>query len=307
MTTSNSTNFSMNANDIISDALRLIGVLGAGETVDGDDYSLSLRQLNMMVKTWMVEGVKLWTETEGTVFLDSGKASYILGSSSADESTSSELKTELSVALAATNTAVTVDSTTGMTAADIIGIAQDDGTMHWTTISTVDSSTTLTLASGIVSASSIDQHVYTYTTLMVKPLDISSVRVENSGGSATALSKMSRDDYFKLNNKSSVGLPRSFYYDRQRDNGKLYTYPITDDAMNRLRITFSREIEDFDLSTDTADFPPEWAQALVWNLGVELSPFFDREDKATKFASKAAEIKFTLMNRDSESTSLKIR
>lgn len=304
MTTSNSTNFSVNANDIISDALRLIGELGEGETVSGSDYALCMRQLNMMVKTWMVEGIKLWCETEATVYLDKDTQSYTLPTAN---STSSEVKTELSAALVATNTVLTVDSTTGMAASDVVGVVQDDGSMHWSTISSVDSSTQITIAGGLVSAAAIDNHVYTYTTAMVRPKDILSVRVENEGGSVTVLSKMARDDYFKLNNRSASGLPRSWYFDRQRDNGTLYTYPVSTTGMDRLRITFTREIQDFDVSTDTADFPPEWAQTLMWNLGVEISPFFDREEKATKFASKAAEMKYTLMNWDSEHTSLKIR
>lgn len=304
MTTSNSTNFSVNANDIISDALRLIGELGEGETVSGSDYALCMRQLNMMVKTWMVEGIKLWCETEATVYLDKDTQSYTLPTAN---STSSEVKTELSAALVATNTVLTVDSTTGMAASDVVGVVQDDGSMHWSTISSVDSSTQITIAGGLVSAAAIDNHVYTYTTAMVRPKDILSVRVENEGGSVTVLRKMARDDYFKLNNRSASGLPRSWYFDRQRDNGTLYTYPVSTTGMDRLRITFTREIQDFDVSTDTADFPPEWAQTLMWNLGVEISPFFDREEKATKFASKAAEMKYTLMNWDSEHTSLKIR
>ena len=294
----------MNANDIISDALRLIGELGEGETVSGSDYTLCLRQLNMMVKTWMVEGIKLWCETEATVYLDKDTQSYILPTAN---STSSEVKTELSAALVATNTVLTVDSTTGMTASDVVGVVQDSGAMHWSTISSVDSSTQITIADGLVSAAAVDNHVYAYTDAMVRPKDILSVRAENEGGSVTVLSKMARDDYFKLNNRSASGIPRSWYFDRQRDNGTLYTYPVSTTGMDRLRITFTREIQDFDASTDTPDFAPEWAQALVWNLGVEISPFFDREEKATKFASKAAEIKYTLMNWDSEHTSLKIR
>lgn len=307
MATSNSTNFSMDTNTIITRSLQLIDVVGSGESVSGDDYTLCESVLNMMVKAWQADGLHLWTETEGIIFAEADQSKYTLGGSSPDQSTSEDIKTELSVALTTSDTAVTVDSTTNMTASDVIGIVLDDDTLHWDTIASVDTTTTLTLTTGVTGAAAVDNHVYVYTTVMVRPLDISEVRIEGASGTITNLQKLSRQEYFRLNNKDASGRSHSFYFDRQRDSGTLYVYPVPDTAEYRFRATFHREIEDFDSSTDTPDLPASWLQAIVQNLAVELAPYFGKEDKAAKLEARAVRHLNTIRAWDSEHASFKIR
>lgn len=307
MATSNSTNFNMDTQSIIKRALQLIDVVGSGESVSGDDYSLAEDVLNMMVKAWQADGLHLWTETEGIVFVEADQASYVLDGADTDQATSEDIKTELSVALEASDTAVSVDSTANMAVSDIIGIVLDDGTIHWDTIATIPTSTTLTLTTGVSGAAAVDNHVYAYTSTMVRPLDISSVRVEGESGTITNLLKLSRHEYFRLNNKAASGRPHSFYFDRQRDSGTLYIYPVPDSGEYRLRATFHRELQDFDASTDTPDLPQSWLQALVQNLAVELAPYFGKEDKAAKIEARAVRHLNNIRAWDSEHASLKIR
>lgn len=307
MATSNSTNFNMTANEIISDAFRLCKVLGVGESLSGDDYSLGLRQLNRMIKSWQAQGIHLWCETEGIVFCDNGQASFQLGGSSPDEATTEEIKTEIAAAASSGATSLTVDSTSGMAASDKIGIVVDDGTVHWTTIVSVDSSTTLTITTGIDAAAAVDNHVYAYTSDMTRPLDISSVRIENEAGNETILTKLSRADYFNIPDKDKAGLSNSFYFDRQRDFGKLYIWPVPDDGVYRLRVTFSRQIEDFDSSTDNPDLPSEWLDALTYNLAVRLDDYYLGADVDNKLLLKATDLLDGLKGWDSEHSSYKLR
>lgn len=307
MATSNSTNFTMTTSEIVSDSLRLLDVLGIGETLSGEDYSLGVRQLNLMIKSWQAQGIHLWTETEGIVFTDADQASYELGGSSPDKASEEDIKTELSADADSGATSLTVDSTTGMAASDNIGIELDSGAIQWTTISSVDSSTTLTLAAALTGDAATDNNVYAYTTDLTRPLEISSVRFRNDDGTDTTLRRLSRDDYFKLSNKASEGRPNSFYFDRQRDKGILYVYPVPTDCSGRLMITFSRQIHDFDASTDNPDLPTEWLEAIIWNLAIRLSPFFGREDKAAKVSPVAAELLQAVKGWDKEHASYYIR
>lgn len=307
MATSNSTDFNLTANDIITNALRLCKVLGVGETVSGDDYSLALQQLNMLIKTWQAQGLHLWLETEGIVFCDADQRSFQLGGTSPDEASTEEIKTEIATAASSTDTVLTVDSTAGMAASDKVGIVVDDGSVHWTTISSVDSTTQITIASGLDDDAAVDNHVYAYTSDMTKPLDISSVRIENSAGNIVPLEKLSRSEYFNLPDPTTSGAARSFYFDRQRDNGKLYIHPVPEDGSYRLRVTFTRQIEDFDSSTDNPDLPPEWLQALTYNLAVVLDDFYLGADVDNKIILKASQYLEGLKGWDSEHSSYKIR
>ena len=67
MATSGSYDHSITAAQIIDDALIEIGALAAGETVNSNDQTMALRELNRMVKPWQVSGHNLWTRTRGQI------------------------------------------------------------------------------------------------------------------------------------------------------------------------------------------------------------------------------------------------
>jgi len=83
MATSGSTDYSTSAATLIEDALIEIGALAAGETVDSNDQTQALRELNRMVKHWQVSGHNLWTRTRGTLTMTTGKGTnanpYLFG------------------------------------------------------------------------------------------------------------------------------------------------------------------------------------------------------------------------------------
>lgn len=60
MATSGSTNFSINRDDIIKRALRLIGVLPQGESPSTDQVTEASLALNGLVKAWQADGMPLW-------------------------------------------------------------------------------------------------------------------------------------------------------------------------------------------------------------------------------------------------------
>ncbi len=79
MTTSGVTAFDRTTNDIIAHALKLIGVVAAGESPTASDYADGKASLNSMVKAWQAKGINLWRETEDTLTLTASQASYTFG------------------------------------------------------------------------------------------------------------------------------------------------------------------------------------------------------------------------------------
>lgn len=77
MTTSGSTDFNLNANEIILEAFDLLGIGSEGEPITADMYDRAKRSLNLLIKTWGAQE-HLWTMTEGQVTLVAGQASYQL-------------------------------------------------------------------------------------------------------------------------------------------------------------------------------------------------------------------------------------
>lgn len=85
MATSGTTSFSVTRNDIIFASLRLLGVLEEGATPNPTAIENASLVLNMMIKDWMTDGIKLWTTTEITLPLVAGQTSYSIGSENTND------------------------------------------------------------------------------------------------------------------------------------------------------------------------------------------------------------------------------
>lgn len=78
MSTSGTTDFGMNARQIIDEALRLLGVLQSGDSPTEARANEATNAFNMMLKTWGASE-RLWLMTEGAVTLVANQAAYSLG------------------------------------------------------------------------------------------------------------------------------------------------------------------------------------------------------------------------------------
>lgn len=66
--------------DVVTDALRELGVLAAGETASADDAAYGFSSLNDLVDQWAAERLQIYTVTRTTWTLVSGTAAYTIGS-----------------------------------------------------------------------------------------------------------------------------------------------------------------------------------------------------------------------------------
>src|SRR5277367_554613 len=67
--------------DLISSALRLIGVLAAGETAPGYQANLALQTLNQMVDSLSAQKLMIWSILRNVYTLTAGVQTYQLGPS----------------------------------------------------------------------------------------------------------------------------------------------------------------------------------------------------------------------------------
>ena len=79
MATSGTTDFTITRDEIISAALRKIGVVPQGETASAVQITEGAFALNVMVKAWEVDGMPLWAIKNLTISYTSGTASYTIG------------------------------------------------------------------------------------------------------------------------------------------------------------------------------------------------------------------------------------
>lgn len=104
------------------------------------------------------------------------------------------------------------------------------------------------------------------------PFEIESIRYRNSSGIDRPLFELSHDEYYELPNKTSSGEPNQWYYDRQRNGGTLYVWPVPSLSSGTLQFTYRRIVNDMDDTTNDLDLPQEWLDAVVYNLARKMMP-----------------------------------
>jgi hypothetical protein len=158
-----------------------------------------------------------------------------------------------------------------MTALDNIGIKLDDGTLQWTTIVSVDSTTTLTITAALTGNAATGNNVFTFTNRVDRPLSIMSARFRSTSGVERPLEIMGRTAFMNLPNKAMTGKCNQIYYSPKVSTATLYTWPVCDDVGDCIAFSYLRRIQDFDSSSNNPDVPQEWLEAITYNLAIRLS------------------------------------
>ena len=90
MTTSST--YSITRDQVIVAALRKLQVVELGATPDSATINNAAQALNVMIKAWMTQGIKLWTVQQYTLPLVAGQTSYTIGSSGMNVTANKPLK-----------------------------------------------------------------------------------------------------------------------------------------------------------------------------------------------------------------------
>lgn len=247
--------------------------------------TVALSRLNQFVKQWQGKadhfpGLKVWTRQRVTLFPVSGQARYLIGPASSDDrATAAPVVTLLTANKAANATTATVSSTTGMTAADQIGFVTTVGTIAWTTISSVDSATGLTLPVNSLVAASVNSVVYTYTAKAQRFVELESVKLRD-WSTPTQPIDMECDvytdvgQYEAVTQKLAPGDPLSILVEPMRLNTVVTCNFASTNMYKALRMTVIYPAEDYDsaVGADDIAFPQEWYSALSWELAFRLAP-----------------------------------
>ncbi len=273
MATSGSINLSASRDDIITEALEILGVLAEGTTPSAAQLTSCARTLNYMIKAWQADGINLFAVQQVYLFLIKNQSAYSLISTTTDHYTASFVETTTSAAALSGASSIVVTSATGISASDKIGVYQDS-TMHWTTVNGAPSGSTVTLTAALTADVASGAVVYAYTSKAKRPMRVleSVVHDEND----TPIHVGSREEYFNQSGKGTDGRVNTIYFDPQVAAPKLYVWPQTDDERHYLKLYIQRTLEDVDAAADEVDFPQEWYLPLAANLAVLLGPKYGK-------------------------------
>lgn len=271
MATSGSVDFVRNRDELITDALKLIGEAEDGETPSANQLAIGSTYLNYMLKAWQAYGLNIWVLKTAIIALQKGKESYLFGPNG-DHIVTTLYETTLTAAVAASDTVMPVADSTGMANADVALVYLTDGTTHADTIASVDSSTQITLTTGVASAAASGKAVKAYTAsadLADRPLEITDAYRRESSGNDVPLDIISREEYIALSDKDTEGTTVSVYFDPQLTDAKLHTWPAASTATSNtetVRVVYRKPFDDMDATANDFEFPQEWLEAIMDGL-----------------------------------------
>jgi len=274
MTTSGSVDHSVTRDNLIDDALALVGGIDVGGTPATAQYTHGARQLNNIVKAWQSMGIQLWARATGYVLPFTEDNNTTIGPSGGHV-TASYVQTTLSAAASDGATTISVTSATGISSTYYIGIEMDDDTMHWTTVNGAPSGTTVTLTAAIDDDAASGNYVYVYQTKLARPIRIVDAYIHDQESDFDyPLSMVAFSTQTGHGSNTATGVPVQWNYDPQLVNGGFSIYPQFLGGRKLIIITYQRPFHDFDATGDTPDFPQEGYDALMLALATRLAPVY---------------------------------
>lgn len=317
MATSGTTTFSVTRNDIIQSSLRLLGVLEEGAQPTAPAIESASLVLNMMLKDWMTDGIKLWTVTELTIPLKSNQTAYTIGPSSTyDLNTNKPLRLIQSFLRNVSNTTNQVaeisllSGGTGYTVQATNPVSATGGSGTGATFN-------LTYTGGVVTKALLandggnDYAVGDVLTMsggtFTTPATVTVDSLLNTYIDLP-MSILSQQEYNILGSKYNTGTVNSVYYWPYTTYGEVKVF-LTPDASTstdyELHMTVQRPIEDITTANQTFDFPSEWYQSLRWGLASELAADYGLPlDKLGGIIARAEQYKERLAGWDVEYASI---
>jgi hypothetical protein len=135
------------------------------------------------------------------------------------------------------------------------------------------------------------------------------------------LELVSEKDYANYANKLTEGTPIALYYSPRYESNsvqegataagliKIYQPADSWHATNTtVFIKYQRPFTDFEVTTDTLDFPQEWNEAIKYGLAVRLAPIYGIPMlEYDRLKAMAKEVKEEVMGFDTEWESLKLQ
>ena len=271
------------AQEIVTEALELCGVLGAGETVDSNDMSSALRTLNMMISAWNAEenfrlsALRRMYLLIGDTTIQTNTHEFDFNRTIAGPFISSFNKTRVAADAVATDTTLYLESVDNIVVNDNILYKNANNVLESNTVQSIDAvNKTVTLSSGLAANVSQGAEVYFYpeSVKIYPPSGIHTIYITTYGDNSIPMIRLNFSDYGNLPIKQIKGTPNSWLYLPQYTNYKLLIWPEAFSPSDYLTVWGQMAAEQVNSANEYVGYPPEYYEALSYNLALRLSRKF---------------------------------
>lgn len=314
MATSGSWDFSLTAAQVIAAAYEDLGMIPPGGTVASADSVMALSRLNLIVKQYQGKsdsspGIKIHTRQRITMLLAKGQQTYLIGPASGDARASTAVgRTTISANEAAGQTVLSVNATSDttsypgttltMTASDFIGIQQNDGTIFWTTVSSISAGVSVTVGTGLDVAANSGNSVYWFTSRAQRFVTIESAVLRTSDLDDSALDIYTQSEEYDqgVASKYAPGSPVAMLVEPLRAQTRITLNSQPTDVTETIVLTVLYPSEDYDATTNDIAYPQEALRFLSWELAFALAPSVGRWTNEMEINRKEARSMYFNLN-----------
>ena len=124
-----------------------------------------------------------------------------------------------------------------------------------------------------------------------RPVSILHVFRRDSNSIDTPMTKMTRQEYDQLPNKSQTGTPVNWMYDDQIGLATVYFWLVPQDTTYSCGLVIQRPIQDILSSGQNFDVSQEWFSTLRWILADEVSSEYEVDLQTQQMVRSRAETK----------------
>lgn len=275
MAVSGSRDFILTRSDIITHALRRIGVLGLGDTASATELSEAAEVLNILQLSWQNDGIFLWTQTDDLQLLTADALSYNMDSDILEVKNVFFRKDGSDTLL------------TPLTREEFKALSDKDSTGNPTSYF-MD----YQLAQPVL----YPWPIYDYTTSVRTGSDSAAWLCIKDHTSASASYPVTGADY------------ATYWASTAETTGGAWA-TATAYYSGIIRFTKVYRLQDFDAATDNPDFPVRWYKALILGLAAELCPEWGKLEMSgfDKLVLLADRAKKDAMYGLTESTTLRLQ
>ena len=294
MAYSGSFNYSRTAAQIITTAYENLGVIIPGGTVATAHSDTALVRLNHIVKELSgtadgVQGMKVHLRKTVTLLLAKGQQTYSVGPASGDARASTAVgRTTIRTAEAAAQTVLDITATTdtttypgttvSMTASDIIGIEQNDGTIFYSTISSTGAGPTVTIGTGLDAAAAAGNYVWWFTSRAQRfpVIESATLRDESYNETPLEIYRDVRAYQQGVVDKYADGDPTAILVEPLLIATRVTLDSQPTDVTKQIILYVQYPQEDYDATSDDIALPQEWLRRIEWELTMALAPVFGK-------------------------------
>jgi hypothetical protein len=300
--------FSLNRNQLITLAFSILNVY-TRNPIPQFDMTIAIQLLNSMIKFWQYKNkAQIITRRTGYLFLQPTQTSYTLVPGSGDHATYSYVQTSITAANNIGDTTIAVSSVSGINNGDYIGIqGNTTGNLLWYTVSNT-SGTTITLSGALTDSTIIGATVFDYTTPMNRPIMVHKAwRTDTVADLDVPLATLSSNDYGDIPLKSNLGIVVGYWYEPQESNGIIHVWNAPQNITDLITISFTHEVDDYDLATDTSDFNSAWYLPIVYGLAATLAPMYGKYQELQVLLPVSQQMYKDMCGADSERGELRVK